>query len=258
MVALHLGLRHVLFASWRVEPAAVEPRLPAGLAVDVLDGAAWLSVVAFVAVDVRPARLPVPGLAVPQVNLRTYVRRGDDPGVHFLSLDAGSAASVLVGRLLRGLPYHYARIVRTVEPDAGGDGRDASERGDSGLEESVRDDPDGLPVAERVRFASRRWHPGARPARLRAVYGPAGDRFEAEPGTPAAFLAERYRYYAAGPRGALRCADLRHAPWPLYPADARFEENGLFAACGFDRPEGEPVCHYSPGVDAVAGRSRRA
>lgn len=248
MGGLHLGLRHVLFASWRVEPAAVEPRLPAGLAVDVRDGAAWLSVVAFVAVDVRPARLPVPGLVVPQVNLRTYVRRDGDPGVHFLSLDAGSAVSVLAGRLLRGLPYHYARIVRTVESDAAGDGRDGSER----------DDHDGLPVAERVRFASRRRHPGARPARLRAVYGPAGDRFEAEPGSLAAFLTEQYRYYAAGPRGALRYADLRHAPWPLHPGDARFEENGLFAASGLDRPDGEPVCHYSPGVDAVAGRSRRA
>lgn len=242
MVGLHLGLRHVLFASWRVEPAAVEPRLPAGLAVDVRDGAAWLSVVAFEAVDVRPARLPVPGLSVPQVNLRTYVRRGDDRGVHFLSLDAASAASVLAGRLLRGVPYHYARIARTVESDAAGGGRD---------------DPDGPPVAARVRVASRRRHPGARPARLRAVYGPGGDRFEAEPGSLAAFLAERYRYYATGPRGALRYAEIRHAPWPLYPADARFGENGLFAACGFDRPEGEPVCHYSPGVDAVAGRSRR-
>ena len=91
-----------------------------------------------------------------------------------------------------------------------------------------------------------------------ASYGPAGGRFEAEPGSLEHFLAERYRYYTTGPLGGVRYARVRHAPWPLYPAAYRAEVETLFEANGFDRPPGEPVCHYSPGVDTVASGSRRA
>ncbi|PSP85631.1 hypothetical protein BRC96_02570 [Halobacteriales archaeon QS_6_64_34] len=34
-------------------------------------------------------------------------------------------------------------------------------------------------------------------------------------------------------------------------------KNGLFAANGFDRPPGDPLVYYGPGIDVTAGRLRR-
>src|SRR6056297_2248036 len=110
MFALHMGWRHLLFANWRVDPAAIEPRIPDALSVDTYDGDAWLSVVPYVNVDVRPRRVPAGlGFRLPELNLRTYVTprdgaggdgtdespTGDDaPGVYFFSLDAGGLPGI--------------------------------------------------------------------------------------------------------------------------------------------------------------------
>lgn len=152
MFSLSMGWRHLLFANWPVAPEVVEPRIPDALTVDTYDGQAWLSVVPYVNVDVRPRRVPAGlGVRLPELNLRTYVvpdesKFGDQkPGVYFFSLDADGLpgvglASVLSARVLHGLPYYYADIDWSVEED------------------------------NRIQFDSRRRHPGAGPVRFRATY----------------------------------------------------------------------------------------
>ncbi|WP_420028550.1 YqjF family protein [Halorussus lipolyticus] len=233
-----MGWRHLLFANWPVPAEIVAPRIPDALDVDTYDGDAWLSVVPYVNVDVRPKQLPAgTGVRLPELNLRTYVRPDEDrfgdedPGVYFFSLDADGLpgvglASVLGARLLHALPYYYADIDCVA--------RDGS-----------------------ISFESRRRHPGARPVRFRATYGPTGDRFRPNPGSLAEFLTERYRFYTEDPRGGLRYADIRHERWPLSDATAEIEENTLFRADGFAHPDSEPVCYYSPGVDVLASPNRR-
>jgi uncharacterized protein YqjF (DUF2071 family) len=224
---LHMGWRNVLFANWPVEPSVVGPHLPDALTLDSYEGQAWLSVVPFTNVDVRPAWAPDGfGVPLPELNLRTYVTRDGTPGVYFFSLDADGIAGVLGARLVHHLPYYYADIDLSVT-----DGR--------------------------VVFESERRHPGTRPLRFAATYGPTGERFRAEPGTLAAFLAERYRYYTETPGGALRYATIEHDPWPLYRAAVTLAENNTFAANGFAVPDADPVHYYSPGVDTTASTSRR-
>jgi uncharacterized protein YqjF (DUF2071 family) len=243
---LHMGWRHLLFANWPVAPEVVEPRIPDALAVDTFDGRAWLSVVPYVNVDVRPRRLPAGvGVRLPELNLRTYVRPDGDsarpsensegsdrtPGVYFFSLDADGLpgiglASVLGARLLHALPYYYADIDCSV-------GADGS-----------------------VRFESRRRHPGARPVRFRATYGPTGEAFRPDPDSLAEFLTERYRFYTEAPSGGIRYADIRHERWSLREATAEIEENTLFRANGFANPGSDPICYYSSGLDILASPNR--
>ncbi|WP_321112846.1 YqjF family protein [Halorussus salinisoli] len=231
MLTLHMGWRHLLFANWPVAPEEVEPRIPDALSVDTYDGRAWLSVVPYVNVDVRPRWVPSGlGVRLPELNLRTYVSTEGESGVYFFSLDADGLpgvglASVLGARLLHALPYYYADI-------------DCSADGDT------------------VRFESRRRHPGARPVRFAATYGPTGEEFRAERGSLAEFLTERYRFYTEGQNGAIRYADIRHDRWSLYHATAEIAENTLFRADGFARPEVDPICYYSPGLDVLASPSR--
>lgn len=240
-----MGWRHVLFANWPVDPAVVEAHLPESLTVDTHEGRAWLSVVPFTNVAVRPRGLPSwTGFRLPELNLRTYVSHLDeaeradgdagpgddgpaaDRGVYFFSLDADGILGVTGARLFHHLPYYFADASLTTR-------------------------------GSRVAFESRRRHPGARPCDFDARYEPVGDRFRFGPGSLDEFLTERYRYYTETPGGELRYAQIRHRPWPLYEASVDFGENEVFETNGFAEPDTEPVFRYSPGVDVIASGSRR-
>jgi uncharacterized protein YqjF (DUF2071 family) len=228
MVPLEMGWRHLLFENWPVDPEVLDAHLPERLTPDVHDGSAWLSVVPYTNVAVRPKGAPERfGIRLPELNLRTYVTRDGVPSVYFFSLDAQGVASVLGARLFQHLPYYYARI--------------SLERTDG-----------------RIRFSSRRRHPGVRPVRYEATYRSTGEPFSAPDDSLGAFLVERYRFYTQAQDGTMRYTDVDHDPWTLYPAAADVEANTLLSAHGFATPDADPVYYYSPGLDVVASRSKRA
>jgi len=227
VVSLFMGWRHICFANWSIDPGLVEPHLPERLTLDTWDGQAWLSVVPFTNVDVRPRFFPSgTGSSTPRTqpsNLR-YVRW--ETRVYFFSLDADGIVGVVGARLFHHLPYYYANISLTEENG-------------------------------RIRFTSRRRHLGARPVAFEATYGPSGGRIDAKSGTLAHFLTERYRYYTEASDRSVRYADIQHESWPLYDADVEIVENTLFEANGFTTPDSDPVHLYSPGVETIASKSKR-
>jgi uncharacterized protein YqjF (DUF2071 family) len=100
----------VLFLHWPMEPAALQPHVP--MALDLLDGRAWLGVVPFRMSANRLFGVPIPPIL--EVNVRTYVKGG----VYFLSLDASSRLAVWLARAWYGLPYHHARMSMRREGDS--------------------------------------------------------------------------------------------------------------------------------------------
>ncbi|MDQ2050660.1 DUF2071 domain-containing protein [Natronolimnohabitans sp. A-GB9] len=227
VLPIAMGWRHLLFANWPVDPAVVAARLPDGLVVETYDDRAWLSVVPYVNVDVRPRWVPSGvGFELPELNLRTYVSRDGEPGVYFFSLDAEGVLGVVGARLFHRLPYYHADIELHLT--------------DHG-----------------IAFTSERRHPGAAPASFAATYDPVGDAFVPEPDSLAAFLTERYRYYTAARDGTLRYADIDHEPWSLREVAVDIETNTLFAANGFETPTASPICYYGDGVDITSSRNRR-
>jgi hypothetical protein len=213
--------RDVLFAHWAVDPATVEARLPDGVEVATYDGDAYLGLVPFVMADIRPTELPI-GRSFPELNLRTYVRRNGTRGVYFFSLDATDRLAVAIARRRYQLPYY---------------------RADLRVKDVGRDDT--------VQFRGQRRHPDAPPAHVDVSYRPAGEPFRADPGSLAAFLTENYAFFAAGDR--LYRGEIDHDPWQLHPAAVDLRVETVFEANGFDRPDGEPVCHYAGGIDVTAG-----
>lgn len=227
VLPIAMGWRHLLFANWPVDPDIVAARLPDALAVDTYDGRAWLSVVPYLNVDVRPRGVPAGlGFDLPELNLRTYVSRSDEPGIYFFSLDAEGMLGVVGARLFHRLPYYYADV----------------SMGESG---------------RKIAFSSRRRHPGASPASFVATYEPIGDAFVPGRDSLAAFLTERYRYYTTARDDTLRYADIAHDPWSLREVTVDFETNTLFEANGFDVPSASPICYYGDGVDITSSRNRR-
>lgn len=232
----------LLFAHWRVPVESLRPRIPARLEIDTFDGEAWVAAVPFRMVNVRPRWVPpIPGLSTfPELNLRTYVRLGDRPGVFFFSLDASSRVAVRLARRFFHLPYLDARIAW-------------ERRGDGIVYRSERVQPEGA---------------GAPPARFAAEYAPAGEVFHAAPGTLEHFLTERYCLYAspgslggspdALHRAPLYRAEVHHAPWPLRPAEAEVDAASLLEGAGFGSvAEAAPHLLFARRIDVRVWRPRR-
>jgi uncharacterized protein len=208
----------LLFAHWRIDPAELRARVPAAFPLDLFDGAAWLGVVPFHMTNVAPRSVPaLPGIsAFPELNVRTYVRVGDRPGVYFFSLDAGSRLAVQAARTLLNMPYYAASM--TVSPHASG-----------------------------VAYRSER-----DAATFRGTYGPTGPAFASHDGSLEYFLTERYCLYNLDRRGRPYRLEIHHPRWPLQPAHADIARNTMAAANGFMLPADAPLLHFAKRLDVVA------
>jgi len=97
--------------TYRVPPAVLERHLPTGLTLDLRDGDAFASLVAFDFLDTRVGGVPWPGYRdFPEINLRFYVRQGDRRGVVFVREFVPRHAIALIARALYNEPYTAARI----------------------------------------------------------------------------------------------------------------------------------------------------
>jgi len=216
------------FLHWSYDPGVIQRLLPDGLQADLYDGRAWVGLVPFFMRVHTPGGRGVPWVSnFCETNVRTYVRdQAGQPGIWFLSLDAARGGAVAVARASYGLPYFWSsmRLSRN--------GRDVS-------------------------YHCRRRIPGPRGAvsevriRIGEPYEPAGlgDRDH--------FLTARWRLYSVF-AGRQLSARAEHQPWPLYRAEALAVTDGLIPAAGLPAPAGDPLVHYSPGVDVRIGLPERA
>jgi hypothetical protein len=211
----------LLFAHWRVDAEQLRSRVPRQFPLDLFDGEAWLGIVPFHMTNVEPRGLPLhPWIsAFPELNVRTYVRVADRPGVYFFSLDAGNALAVRTARAVLNLPYHTASMTVTPEGDA-------------------------------VAYQSRRRN-SQEDAELRAIYRPTGPPSAPTPGSLEYFLTERYCLYNINHRGEPYRLEIHHPPWPLQPAAADVHRNTMAEANGLTLPTAPPILHFSRRQDMV-------
>ena len=212
--------RVLSFLHWKFEPSAIQPLLPEGLTVDTYDGAAFVGLVLFTMHGIRLSWLPaVPGTsAFHETNVRTYVVDGRGRhGVWFLSLEAGSGLMAHIARKWYRLPYHRARM-------------------------GVQSDGDAS------RYSSDRLGSQPLQASCRVETTDYGERFVAQPGTLEFFLAERY-YLFTRSNSTLFIGQVNHVPYPLHSAKCTRCEETLLRCVGVERPDEDPIAHFSPGVD---------
>ena len=106
---------HNLFlATYAVPPALLQPRLPAGLTLDLRDGSAFVSLVGFEFLDTRVLGVGWPGYRnFAELNLRFYVRLGDERGVVFVREFVPQRLIAWIARWLYNEPYLAAPITAT-------------------------------------------------------------------------------------------------------------------------------------------------
>jgi uncharacterized protein YqjF (DUF2071 family) len=213
----------LLFAHWPVDKVALASLVPTCLDLDLYDGEAWLGIVPFHMTNVAPRGVPsLPWVsAFPELNVRTYVRVADKPGVYFFSLDAGSAIAVAAGRALFRLPYFAATMQVARE-------------------------------GRHVRYQSRRKGSTRVPADLAASYAPIGPPDTPTAGTLEHFLTERYCLYTVDDEGHALRLEIHHPPWPLQSAEAEFRVNTMADAAGLRLSARAPLLHYAQRQDVVA------
>lgn len=209
-------LEDVLFCHWRVPASALRAVVPPALELDRHRGETWLGIVALRFTNLRlRGTFPLPFLSsFLGLNVRTYVRVGEQPGIFFLGLDAASPVAATAAQRLFRLPYFRARIAH-----------------------------------ERNSWASLRVDPGAHSRSFRARYSVSGRAARPAPGTLEHFLIERFRLYAVEGR-QVRRVDIHHPPWRVQPAKVVVEENTM-APAPIEVLEEPPLAHYSERQDIL-------
>lgn len=216
----------VVFLHYAVDPAVLQPQVPWPL--DLRDGRAFVSLVAFTMREMRPrvggriGELLFRPIATHEfLNVRTYVRHEGESGIHFLAEWLPNALSVALGPLVFGLPYRLGRLAYQNE------GRDRSVRGE------IVDAFSDARLLYEADFA----------------HGAKHDATEA--GSLDEFLVERYTAFNRS-CGIHRCFRIWHPPWPVVPLEARVKDDGLLARTGDWADEAEFIgAHHSAGFPGV-------
>ena len=110
--AFYQEWKEVIFMHWPVPPEIMQKLLPDNLTVDTYGGQAYISLVAFKAKNSRPRLAPPVSLISDflELNIRTYVKRADRPGIYFLNMEADKTLSSFIFRNLTGFPYYPANM----------------------------------------------------------------------------------------------------------------------------------------------------
>jgi uncharacterized protein YqjF (DUF2071 family) len=221
---------HAVMIHYEADPDALQRDVPFEL--DLRDGRAFVSLVAFTLRRMRPRRggrigewLLKPIATHEFLNVRTYVRAKHEPGIFFLVEWLANRLSVPLGPPVFGLPYRFGRIDYVHD--------DATE----GISGHV--DANGGSFSYRGLAASTALAP-------------------CEPGSLTEFLMERYTAFTQPGRGSRKLFRVWHEPWPHTPVDIETTSTDLLATSGEWWKSAEYIgANYSPGVDVWMGRPHR-
>lgn len=182
----------LLFMHWEADESDLQSRLPQRVELDLFDGKPWLGVIPFDMHGIAPRGGPaIPLLGdFPELNVRTYVRVDDKPGVWFFSLDVPRVDAVWGARTFFHLPYYLAAM-------------------------RVRREKFGID------YKSAR-----RDRALDITYRP-GEEKTVSPDSFLHWATSRYCLYCQNRRGDLFRGNIHHAPWSLSDVDVDFRQNSM-------------------------------
>lgn len=215
-----------VFIHYEADPSLLQRQIPFQL--DLRDGCAFVSIVAFTLLRMRPrlgGRLAEwlfkPIASHEFLNVRTYVRHAGEPGIFFLAEWLSNPLSVRLGPRTFGLPYRFGHLKYMHGYDDG---------------EIL-----GTVTANEGRLEYRAAIPatGSNPS---------------ETGSPTEFLLERYTAYTC-PRRRRRLFRVWHEPWRQTSIEIEVVVDDLLASTGEWWESAEFVgANYSPGVSVGMGR----
>jgi uncharacterized protein len=218
-----------VFIHYAADPDLLQADVPFEL--DLRDGRAFVSVVAFTLSRMRPRIggrfgewLFRPIATHEFLNVRTYVRHRGEPGIYFLAEWLSNPLSVRLGPRTFGLPYRFGHLAYD------------HARADSELRGTIEAREGRLVYEGNVEAAS------CAPS---------------EPGSLTEFLLERYTAFTQQKKRA-RFFRVWHLPWDQAPAEVEVTAASLMPGTGRWWKTAEWMgANYSPGADVWMGRPHR-
>lgn len=184
--------RHLVMLNFAVEPAVVEPYVPAGTELDFFHGSTYLSVVGFQFLGTKLLGVPIPcHKNFEEINLRLYVRRGVDDGwrrgVVFIKEIVPRWMVSLVARTVYNENYVTHKTRYLIE----------------------------LPVQGKPGKVGYEWHAG----RWQGVAaGMVGEPVPLAPGSEEEFITEHYWGYTRQKDGGTMEYQVEHPAWRVWTA----------------------------------------
>jgi uncharacterized protein YqjF (DUF2071 family) len=214
---------HLLFAHWPISSNIIRRLIPDGLEIDTFDGQAWISVIPFLMSGIRLRFLPIiPYTSTfPEINVRTYVKANNKPGVFFITLDAANSLALHIAKIWYHLPYYKAKM-------------------------SFQD------KGQNIEFWSRRLDSSHSEIKFHGNYRPISPPFAAQKGTIEHWLTERYIFYCRSSyNNKIYYGEVYHEPWELQTAEAEISSNTMTQALHPTLPQIPALLQYSRGVQAL-------
>lgn len=216
---------NLVFIHYKIDIQSLRALVPSKFEIDLYQGEAWISIVPFFMEDVMKGNIPsfYPFKKFPELNLRTYVKYENKPGVFFFSLDAECLPVVLGGNLLYGVPYKYAKMNYELSENGG----------------YLRSDR----FIGSVEFEMR--------------YRKIGEIFESEIGSLQEWLSERYCLYSKSNHTEFYRVEVHHKKWPLQNCEVSISKNDILKASNLEVDLDSMIVNYSPGVDVISFRPEK-
>ena len=218
-----------VFIHYEADPVLLQRQVP--FLLDLLDGRAFVSIVAITLLRMRPrigGRLGEwlfkPIASHEFLNVRTYVRHAGEPGIFFLAEWLSNPLSVRLGPRSFGLPYRFGQL------KYGHAHNDGEIFGTVSANEGLLEYHAAIPAP----------------------------RFEpSEAGSQTEFLLERYTAFTCRHRRR-RLFRVWHKPWEQTPIEIAVTADDLLAFAGPWWKSAQCVgANYSPGVEVWMGRPHR-
>lgn len=218
-----------VFIHYAADGELLQRQIPFEL--DLRDGRAFVSIVAFTLLRMRPRIggrfgewLFKPIATHEFLNLRTYVRHAGEPGIFFLAEWLSNPLSVRLGPRTFGLPYKFGRLTYDHARSAGE------------IHAEIGASEGRLIYSGSVR---------------------AKDFAASDPGSLTEFMLERYTAFTC--RGKRRrLFRVWHEPWQQTPIDLEVTADDLLASTGSWWKTAQYIgANYSPGVEVWMGRPHR-
>lgn len=221
----YAGWLDVVFLHFETDPATLQKEVPWEL--DLFEGRAFVSLVAFTMRDMRPrlggclTALPFKPIATHEfLNVRAYVKHEGEPGIHFLKEWVPNPLSIALGPTVFGLPYQLGRLhyANKLEGERAA-GHIEDVRSGGRFEYTCRADP----IAPHASCAANSLDE---------------------------FLVERYTAFTSF--GLRRLFRIWHPPWPVTPLQAEVRDHGLLHHTGRWSHDARLIsAHHSPGIEQV-------
>lgn len=178
--------RHLCLFTYEVPPDLLEHYCPPGTELDLLDGRAHLSLVAFDFLNTRVGGVAWPGFRnFPEINLRFYVSRGETRGVSFVREYVPQRLVAWMARRLYNEPYL-----------------------DAPMESRVVTEHDAISVEHQLRTATS--VNSLRVTASNGAFRPADSSIEHH-------FKEHQRGFGQTRDGRLVTYEVRHPVWEVYP-----------------------------------------